>query len=114
MEAVTQHWADRTHAQELGVVAQPQIRRQTGKGLVEHKLAIAVALEEQRSHRNRDVLTPEGQMQGLPALLGNDASGAFQGLQPTPAVEGDRGVSNQAVPLLLRYFVDGAMPASRE
>ena len=74
MEAVAQHGTDRTHAQKLGVVAQPQIRRQTGKGLVEHELAITVALQEQRSHRNRSVFTPEGQMQGLPALLGNDAA----------------------------------------
>ena len=114
VEAVAQHRAHRTHAQQLRVITQAQITRQASKGLVEHEFAVAVAFEVQRCHSDRDVIPPDAQMQWLPALLRNDAAGAFQGLQPAPAIEGNGVVAHQSAPVLLWNFSDGAVPAGRE
>ena len=114
VEAVAEHRTHRAHAQQLRVVAQAKICRQAGKALVEDEFAVAVPLQIQRGHGNRTFISPQGQMQRLPALLRNDAAGGFQGLQPTPAVEGDGLVPDQLLPVLLRDLTDRLVPAGGE
>ena len=53
-------------------------------------------------------------MQRLPALIGHDAAGGFQSIQPAPAVEGDGVSPHQSLPVLLRNLLDRPVPASGE
>ena len=110
-EAIAQDRAERTHAQQLGVVAQPKLSGELGKGLVKDKFAVAVALEIKGSHADQALTAPEAEMAGLPALVRHDAAAALEGLQPLPAVEGQPRGLHQLIPLLLGDLRQLAMPA---
>ena len=100
VKAITLHRAHRAHAHQLGVVALAKISSQTRKGLVEHELPIAVALQIEGCDSDQLLVAPKGQVKRLPALLGHDAARFLQGHQPIPAVEGDDVLPHQGLPLL--------------
>jgi hypothetical protein len=88
VKAVALDGAHRAHAQQLRVVAQPQLARQLGKRLIEDELAVTVALQIERCDGDQRLAAPDPQVEGLPALTGHDAAGSLQALEPVPGVEG--------------------------
>ena len=110
-EAVAQDRAQWAHAQQLGVVAQAQLTGELSEGLIKDELAVAMAFDVERRHRNQLLLAPQAEVASLPALGGNNASGALQGFQPSPAVERQSSGGHQSIPSLLRNLGELLMPA---
>ena len=106
MKAISQHRADRTHPQKFGVIAQAKIARQTGESLIKNKLPVAMSLEVKRSNGYWNVVSPDGKVQRLPTLLGDDAAGTLQSIKPLPLIKGDGIFSNEFLPLILGNFAD--------
>lgn len=88
VEAVALDRAHRAHAQQLRVVAQPQLARQLGERLVEDEFSVAVALQVERCDGDQHLAAPDPEVEGLPALTGHDAAGGLKALEPIPGVEG--------------------------
>ena len=88
-----------------------------GKGLVEDKFAIAVALEIKGGQRHQGVPSPQTQMTGLPSLAWHNAAAGLQGMEPGPGVKGQgilmgwSSVLQQRLKLIRGDFSGGPMPA---
>ena len=84
-KAVAHRRCQRTHAQQLGVVGAAQLCGQLRKRLVEHELAVAVALQVEGRHGDGGALAAEAEVAALPAVTRTHRAGASRQSLGSPA-----------------------------